>query len=112
VRATTLPVESNVLDLVSNYNFCWLLTENFLYQYNYFGSLIRKTKNDGFVQMEEDNGNLIIKQRGQLIFLPKDSETYFPLPLNGLLIKQFLVTNETLYIYDSKKLHQYQLKIK
>ncbi|MEZ4803259.1 MAG: hypothetical protein R2797_10840 [Gelidibacter sp.] len=111
-RATTLPVQSNVLDMVSDYNFCWLLTEKFLYQYNYFGSLVKKLKNDGFTELSEDNGNLIIKQQEKLFYLQKDSKKLLAIPLNELLINQFLVTNETLYIYGSKKLHQYQLKIK
>ena len=111
-RAKSLPVQSIVLDMVSNYNFCWLLTEKYLYKYNYFGSMVSKMKNDGYTELSEDNGNLIIKQEKKLIYLPKNSETPIAIPLNELLINQFLVTNETLYIYDSKKLHQFQLKIK
>ncbi|MGJ8591049.1 MAG: hypothetical protein ACSHXF_00785 [Aquaticitalea sp.] len=111
-RATTMPVQSNVIDIVSNYNFCWLLTEHFLYKYNYFGSLVSKIENIGFTSIAEDNGNLVVKKEENLLYFPKDFESSFPIPLNELLINQFLVTNETLYIYDSKKLHQYQLKIK
>lgn len=112
IRATTLPVQSNVLDLVSNYNFCWLLTEDYLYSYNYFGSLVSKIENKGFLAIEEDNGNLVIKTDKNLLFLPKNSKKTILIPIGELLINQFLVTNETLYIYDSKNLHQYQLKIK
>lgn len=111
-RAVTMPVQSLVLDIQSNFNFCWLLTEKFLYKYNYFGSIISKIPNSGFTEIAEDNGNLILKKNEELVFLPKDSEIFLAIPLNGLLINQFLVTNETLYIYDSKTLHQYQLKIK
>ncbi len=39
-RARTMPINSEVLDLKSNFNFCWLLTENYIYTYSYFGSLI------------------------------------------------------------------------
>jgi hypothetical protein len=112
VRVVTMPVQSNVLDIQSNINFCWLLTEKNLYKYNYFGSIISEMPNNGITQIAEDNGNLIVKKKGKLLYLPKDSETFLPIQLNELLINQFLVTNETLYIYDSKKLHQYQLKIK
>jgi hypothetical protein len=112
MRAVTMPVQSNVLDIQSNFNFCWLLTKKFLYQYNYFGSIISKLPNDHFDAIAEDNGNLIIKQKGKLLYLPKNTETFLPILINELLINQFLVTNETLYIYDSEKLHQYQLKIK
>lgn len=110
-RATALPIASNLLAMVSNYNYCWLLTDKFLYQYNYVGSLIRKIKNEGFTEVSEDNENLVLNKNDRLFYLPKNSEKFLPILLNGLLINQFLVTNETLYIYDSKKLHQYQLKI-
>ena len=111
-RATSLPVQSVVLDIVSNYNFCWLLTNDYLYKYNYFGSMVTKLKNEGFTKLSEDNGNLLIKQGEKLVYLLKNSEKVRSLPLNELLINQFLLTNETLYIYDSEKLYQFQLKIK
>ena len=111
VRISTLPVQSNVLAITSNYNFCWLLTETYLYQYNYFGSLVKKIENDGFTQISEDNENLIVKAKGKLLYQPENTEELLPIELNELLIKQFLVTNETLYIYDSKILYQYLLKI-
>ncbi|HNQ27148.1 MAG TPA: hypothetical protein PKL92_04445 [Aquaticitalea sp.] len=111
-RVATIPVQSNVLDLVSNYNFCWLLTEKFLYKYNYFGSLVMKIENRGFTKLSESNGNLVLKEDKGLQYLPKDYERPLPISVNGLLISQFFVTAETLYIYDSKKLHQFQLIIK
>lgn len=111
-RATTMPVESKVLDLKSNYNYSWLLTENFLYTYNYFGSTISKIKNDGFSHIAEDNGNLIIQRDHRLYFLAKDTTHLIPIHLPELFIKQFLVTNESLYIYTDETLHQFQLKIR
>ena len=110
VRLVTMPVQSNVLDIQSNFNYCWLLTERHLYKYNYFGSVISKIPNDGFSKIVEDNGNLIIKKNNLLLYLPKDSDIFLPIQLNELLINQFSVTNETLYIYDSKNLQQFQLK--
>jgi hypothetical protein len=112
VRATTIPVQSNVLDMTSNYNYCWLLTENYLYTYNYFGSVLSKLKNDGFSEIAEDNGNLIIKSNHKLLFIAKDTKSLIPIILPELLINRFLLTNETLYIYDGETLHQFQLKFK
>lgn len=111
IRANTLPVESNVLDMRSNYNYCWLLTEKHLYTFNYFGSLVSKLNNDGFTALTENNGNVILKNNNKLFFLAKNSQKLIPIKIKELLINQFLLTNETLYIYDSVKLHQYQLKI-
>lgn len=110
VRAKTLPVVSRVLDLKSNYNHCWLLTEKYLYKYNYFGSLLFKIKNQGYTAIAESNDNLIIKQGNQLLFLNDKTEAITPIKTSELLINQFLVTAETLYIYDSEFLHEFQLK--
>lgn len=111
-RAKTLPVKSTVLDLKSNYNYCFLLTINHLYIYNYFGSLISKHQNDGFTAIDETNENLILKKENQLFYLKKDTKNTVPILTPHLFLHEFFVTNETLYIYDNKTLKQFHLKIK
>jgi len=110
-RAQTVPVQSTVLDLKSNFNFCWLLTENFIYVYNYFGSLVKKTKNTGFTSLIENNDNIILKKENSLFYLNKNSNTIKTITTSNILINQFFVTNETMYIYNNKILQEYQLKI-
>lgn len=110
-RAQTLPIKSNVLDIKSNYNNCWVLTEKQLYVYDYFGNLLIKMKNQDYTSIEIDNENIIFKKDNALFYLKKDSETIVPISLPNLLINQFYVTNETLYIYNKETLHKYQLKI-
>ncbi|MEY8847980.1 hypothetical protein AB9K26_04155 [Psychroserpens sp. XS_ASV72] len=110
-RFTAVPVQSLVLDLKSDYNYCWLLTEKYLYQYNYFGSMISKIENTGFTEIAKNNGNLVLKKEDALYFKAENENIISALNLPKLLINQFLLTNETLYIYDSEKLHKYQLKI-
>jgi hypothetical protein len=68
-RAQTVPVQSRVLDLKSNYNFCWLLTKNYLYVYNYFGSLIKKIKNIGYTALTETNEDVIFYSEDSLFYL-------------------------------------------
>ena len=111
-RAQTLPVKSDVLDLKSNYNYCWLLTKESLYIYNYFGSLIKKIKNIGYTSIAEDNGNIILKKENNLFYLKKNTDRIIRIELPNLLINQFFVTNESLYIYANETLQQFQLKIK
>jgi hypothetical protein len=112
VRATAVPVQSNVLALASDYNYCWMLTEKYLYQYTYFGSLISKLENKGYTSFAADNENLILKTETGLFYKSQKAETIRPISMPKLLINQFLLTNETVYIYDSKILHKYQLKLK
>ena len=109
-RLSTLPILSNVLDLQSNYNYSWLLTEAYLYKFNYFGSQILKIKNEGFSKMSQINENLILQKDNRLFYLKNDTIQPVELKLPKLLIKAFFVNNETLYIYDSEFLYKYQLK--
>lgn len=111
IRVTTVPVQSNVLDLKSDYNYCWMLTEKYLYQYTYFGSLISKIENKGYTEMALSKDSIILKSDSGLYHKSKESGQIQALNTPKLLINQFLLTNETLYIYDSNKLHSYQLKI-
>ncbi|MCK5401406.1 MAG: hypothetical protein KAJ28_07195 [Flavobacteriaceae bacterium] len=110
-RVKTLPIQSEVIDLKSNYNFCWLLTNDYLYTFNYVGSLLSKIKNSGFIKLAQVNGNLILQKENQLFYLDKDTKIFREIKTPKLLINQFFVTNETLYIYDEEFLHEYRLKI-
>ncbi|MBT8267242.1 MAG: hypothetical protein KJO41_01060 [Bacteroidia bacterium] len=110
-RVTTLPVLTNVKDLKSNFNFVWILTEAFCYKYNYIGSLIEKFPNDGYTKIEENNGDLYLMKDNRLYLKAKNTTNIEPIDHEELLINQFLVTNETLYIYDGEFLHQYHLKL-
>ncbi|MFB9053387.1 hypothetical protein ACFFVB_09895 [Formosa undariae] len=110
LRASTTPINSEVLDITSNYNWCWLLTKAYIYQFNYVGSLIQKIKNEGFTKLDESNENLVLQKKDELFYLKKGTTHFVKIELPDLLIKQFLLTNETLYIYDLKTLNQFHLK--
>lgn len=111
VRLKTVPVQSDVLDLKSDYNNCYMLTENYLYVYSYFGSLISKHKNEGYESLAFSKAHLILKKENSLHILSKTGNKIQPIKHPYLLINQFLVTNETLYIYDDEILRRYQLKL-
>lgn len=111
-RAKTLPIDNTVLDIVSNYNSCWLLTKTFIYKYNYFGSLVSKTPNNGYTNIKESNENIVLKKGNTLFYIAKNTETIKSINIPNLLIDQFFVTNQFLYIYTNKVLYHYQLKLK
>ncbi|WP_299098879.1 hypothetical protein [uncultured Winogradskyella sp.] len=110
-KLKTVPVQSKVLDLKSDYNYCFLLTENYLYIYNYFGSLIRKLKNTGYESLAFNEAHLVLKKEDSLFILEKNQTEILPVKHPKMLINQFLVTNETVYLYRENLLYQYQLKL-
>lgn len=110
VRLNTVPIQGEVLDLKSDYNYCWLLTKDFIYEFNYFGSLMNKIKNEGFTELEPSKGNLILKRKSELFFIRNGTSVATKIDLPKLLINAFFVNRETLYIYDTNSLYKYQLK--
>ncbi|MEO1030232.1 MAG: hypothetical protein AAFX55_02450 [Bacteroidota bacterium] len=110
IRLKTVPIQSDILDLKSDYNNCYMLTEKYLYVYNYFGSLIAKYPNDGYESLAFSKAHLALKKKDKLYLLSKNTDEIKPILHPNLLISQFLVTNETLYIYHDEILRQYQLK--
>ncbi|TYA74734.1 hypothetical protein [Seonamhaeicola marinus] len=109
-QARSLPISSKILDLKSNYNNVWLLTEEYLYQYNYFGNLLNKTANNGYTKMVENNNTVVLKKGTDLYMFRTDNQTVTPILLPNLLTNAFFVTNETLYIYHDQTLQEFQLK--
>lgn len=108
-KFTSLPISGKVLDLSSNYNYCWLLTSEYLYTYNYVGLVISKIKNEGFEAIETSSENLFLQKENKLYYKAQKQDEIEEILLPELLISQFFVTNETLYIYDGKNLNHYQL---
>ncbi len=109
-RVKTLPVEGEVLDLCSNFNYSYLLTMDALYTYNYFGNLVQKIPNQGFTELEQSKGDLVLKKENQLFYFSQKTNEINRLKLPELLINQFFLTDETLYIYDGEILHQFHIK--
>ncbi|MBT8271025.1 MAG: hypothetical protein HKO90_07095 [Flavobacteriaceae bacterium] len=109
-RVTTLPISGELIELTSNFNFCYVLTTEDILVYNYFGNLISKQPHQGFTAFEENNGVLYLKKENKIYTKDPNSYEYNALELPELLINQFFVTDETLYIYDGVILHQFQLK--
>lgn len=108
--AHTQPLDQKIIDLKSNFNFCWLLTEKTVKKYNSYGSLLQEISNPGFIKFVENNGHLIAENKaGALFFLKKGSSKFVPLKIPEIDLKTFYLNDENLYIYDGEFIHTYQI---
>ena len=105
-------ISGEVISLESNYKYCWVLTDSQIYKFNYFGSLITKTAVNNIQQIEIFNDNLFIKKDNELFYYDQDLLIEYKLDLENLLIKDFFVINQSLYIYDSEHFIKYQIQKK
>ena len=108
-KLSTIPLEDRALVMASDYNNIFALTESYLYQFNYTGSLLKKIKHDGFEDFKIMNGIFLFKKSNEIFYKSPNDNEFRVLELSKKIIKQFFVMNQTLYIYDGEFLNHYQL---
>ena len=106
-----IPIEGEVKSLKGNYNYCWLLTNNHLYKFNYTGSLIYKIQISEMDSFNFYKNNLIFVSNNNLFLFDESNGRIEKINYEKLLIKDFFVIDETLYIYDEDFLNQFEIKI-
>ncbi len=110
-RATIFsqPYEGKLLTQASDFNRCLLLTENYLWQVNIYGSLLSEKKLEGFDTVVRNGKNIIGLKENQLYLIKEETITPLEINLNENHIKDLQLTQEFLYIYDGKILSTYKL---
>tara|TARA_Y100000991_G_scaffold215353_1_gene205483 strand:- start:1260 stop:2033 length:774 start_codon:yes stop_codon:yes gene_type:complete len=101
------PLDENVIDLESNYNFLWVLTSNYFIKLNYNGSVVFKIPNNKFNKINLFKNNIILNSNLDLVYFNNDNKSFSKIKSEKLFIKDFFVINETLYIYDKDHLNKY-----
>jgi len=111
---SSLPMEGNLVAMASNFNYCYLLFEDTLITYNVYGSFLSEipitnarfiTQNDEDVWIVKNNEVFRYTEPG--LHETKKPSTEKKVPLPEITVKQLHLTQDFLYIYDGKTLHQF-----
>ena len=101
-------IEGKLIDMKSNFNYLWVLTEKYLYKINYNGLIIFKTENKNkYSNLGFYMNDVLVSNNSELFHFRNGKEPFFKVNLEKLFIKDFFVINETLYIYDKDHLNKY-----
>ena len=111
VEASSQSIPEVIVGVYSNYNFCWVLTKTRLVQYNVYGNQLNNYVLEGYDAFVYYKNYFILKAANQLYSLSVDDENPKLITLPEILIKDFSVTNETLYIYNGKELHSFKINL-
>ncbi|UZO81016.1 hypothetical protein NBT05_00705 [Aquimarina sp. ERC-38] len=106
---TTLPIKGIPMDESCNFNYCWLLTEHKILQFNIYGNLLTEMLNDHFENIHAYKKGIILKKENNLYHWSPKTNQFVSLGLPEILIEDFSVTGEILYIYSAGILHSYNL---
>ncbi|PHS09172.1 MAG: hypothetical protein COA88_05070 [Kordia sp.] len=111
VEVSSQSIQDVIVDFYSNYNFCWVLTKTKLLQYNIYGNQLNSYSLEGYDAFIYYKDYFILKKDTQLYSLAVGDETPKLIALPKLFIKDFSVTNETLYIYSGNELHSFKINL-
>lgn len=111
------PFEGKLISQASNFNYCFILTENKLRTFNRYGSLLSEYQMEGYKKIVHHNKNTIALKENELFFVVNDSlnpEYQTVNPINITIsensIKDLYLTQDFLYIYDGKSVHTFSYK--
>jgi hypothetical protein len=111
------PFAGKLISQASNFNYCYILTENKLRKFNRYGSLISEFPMVGYEKIIHSHKNTIALKENRLFLLvndPLNRENQIITPINIAIsenkIKDLYLTEDFLYIYDGKNLHTFSYK--
>ncbi len=107
----SLPINGEVLSQVSNFNYCFILTEEKIRAYNIYGSLLAEINNEGFQKIVQLNENLIAVKDNELYYIDKETREISKIKTSEINIKDLQLTQEFLYIYNENQVQKFILKL-
>lgn len=103
----SLPITKEVVQMKSNFNFCFILVDNELRTYNSYGSMLEK-KNIQLTDFSVFKNNIVGYKDFDFWYF--DSQSWHELQLlEDISLVNFYLNNQKLYIYDGKKVHIYKI---
>ena len=87
-------IDGNLIDMKSNYNYLWVLTNKYLYKINYNGLIIFKKENRiGLTKIGFYKNDILLSNELELYHLEINKELFTKIKLQKLFIKDFFVIN-------------------
>lgn len=103
------PIAENYLTHLSNFNYCYVLTDKKLRVYNVYGSLINSISAAGIQKMSLSNDKILVLRDNSLFLITENLSVETGIKTPELTIKDLFLSDEFLYIYDGEIIHKMKL---
>lgn len=102
--AKSLPIGDDIVDMVNNFNLCYLLSKDGVLIFNIYGSLVNEIRLSNIKTVKLYKNQLLILTDKTLMILDKNFQTLHSIETNSLELKNLFFAGENLYIYDGKNI--------
>ena len=103
------PFTGELISQASNFNYCFALTNNSMRTFNIYGSLLSKIDEQQFERIVQQEEKVVALKNNELYLIAENSVQPLKSPLPENTIKDLQLTQDFLYIYDSKFLYTFSL---
>lgn len=98
------------LELISNFNVCWVKTQNSIDSYSVYGSFISTYPIEEKIHtITEYRGHIFVISKEKLYYKEKNATEFLSIEIPEIKVQQFSINDEILYIYDGQNLTSYRL---
>jgi len=103
------PIAETYVTHLSNFNFCYVLTNKNLRVFNVYGSLLNSIPAEGIQKMSLSNDKILVLKNNALSLLTENLSVETPIKTPELTIKDLYLSDDFLYIYDGEIIHKLKL---
>jgi len=109
--ALSQPFAGTLLHQVSDFNYCYTLTNKKLRLFNPYGSMLSEIPSEDFEKLLFSNDKLIGLKKNTLHLRSKDVFYLLNIPSPENPIKDLVLRGDLVYIYDGNTVHKFSLTI-
>jgi hypothetical protein len=107
---SSINITESVRAMKSDTEHCWILTDRSLLVFNSQGGLIKKNEMPNYSDLALGNSFVVLFNESGYFLLENASEKPQKIIFDKMLTGWFFLQGQTLYIYDQKTVHEFQLK--
>lgn len=109
LEALSQSFSGEILDQVSDYNYCYIRTDNNIYLYNNYGSVLQKLSATSYERMfPASKGAVLQKDDGWYYWSQNNSKPErMAIKLDGIDVRNLFYARQACYVFDGTQLHTY-----
>ncbi|HZH68964.1 MAG TPA: hypothetical protein VFD80_00760 [Flavobacteriaceae bacterium] len=109
LQVLSRPIAEDYRSHISNFNFCYVLTENKLRMYNIYGSYLKSIPNEGFLKISLNRDRLLVQTAEGVFLLTEELTKTTPVSTSQIAVKDLYLSEDFVYIYDGESVHKMKL---
>jgi len=104
------PMETNATSVTNNFNFCWVISDGQVFQYNTYGNFVESHTLEDVSKIAQSGENLIAFAKANLYYKNSRATEFTRVNIPDIPCKDLYLKDEIVYIYTGKEVYTFKIK--